>query len=202
MGTVDALGDGIPVAAAVPVPEERPTANISSSSSLAVPVAQHYADNPSSNNENVAVALVPAEETVYLMGLGYEPKEITCPFCEHQGVTSIRSTVDLFTITAVVIIFLVFWPLFWIPLVAPGCKVTEHFCTHCHRKVRACVCIGYVYVACVVTSKMVRTHVLASAPPFKILGWFGSGLCRRMRMLWVLILSLHTAHREKKKDSV
>jgi hypothetical protein len=54
------------------------------------------------------------------------PHNINCPYCQQSAVTRTRSQIDCFTITMIVILILLFWPLFWVPLVVPGCKTTEH----------------------------------------------------------------------------
>ena len=71
----------------------------------------------------------------HVSGLKLDPKRIRCPFCGEDVVTNTHRVVDLFTIICFGIIFLVFWPCCWIPLVLPGCKRTEHFCSNCHRRV-------------------------------------------------------------------
>jgi LITAF-like zinc ribbon domain len=68
--------------------------------------------------------------------LGRDPKRIQCPFCGQHTITRARTQIDVFTIVMVVLLVIFFWPLFWLPLVLPGCKTTEHFCSHCHAKVR------------------------------------------------------------------
>lgn len=56
-----------------------------------------------------------------------------CPFC---GASNTKSRVETFpswkTWLAVAAIFVVFWPLAWVPLVVDCMKTTSHFCTTCH----------------------------------------------------------------------
>lgn len=66
--------------------------------------------------------------------LGRKSVRCTCPYCKNQIVTRLRDQFDECTITAIVLLVLFFWPLFWVPMVSPECKTTEHYCTHCGMK--------------------------------------------------------------------
>jgi len=72
---------------------------------------------------------------VHLSGLTMNPARITCPHCQNEGVTNIKSLIDCCTIVTFVILIFVFWPLCWLPFVMPCCKSTEHYCSRCHRRV-------------------------------------------------------------------
>lgn len=94
------------------------------------------------------------------MNLGKDPKRITCPYCQQSAVTSTAHTIDACTVIAVVVLLILFWPVFWIreyecdhrwksntkissgsvvsfctAFVGSCCKSTNHHCGHCHRKV-------------------------------------------------------------------
>mmetsp|Transcript_11847 Transcript_11847/g.17405 ORF Transcript_11847/g.17405 Transcript_11847/m.17405 type:complete len:152 (-) Transcript_11847:101-556(-) len=70
-----------------------------------------------------------------LPGMGRSPASIVCPYCQQGSITKVREQVDGVTIVAVIVLLLVFWPLFWLPLCMPSCKATEHYCGNCQRKV-------------------------------------------------------------------
>jgi LITAF-like zinc ribbon domain len=83
-----------------------------------------------------------------LINLGRDPKRLQCPFCNEHTVTRARHQIDVFTIVMVVMLVFLFWPVCWLPLVLPGCKTTEHFCSHCQRKVRIYICITSICCCC------------------------------------------------------
>ena len=86
---------------------------------------------------NISIMLTPWVRTL----LHSNPAKITCPYCKHQGVTRTSEMIDTMTIVAVIVLLLLFWPLFWLPLCMPGCKATEHYCANCNRvvgKAEAC----------------------------------------------------------------
>jgi len=69
--------------------------------------------------------------------LGRLAANYTCPYCSHVGPTILKEKLGVCSIIAIVVLVVVFWPLFWLPLIMPGCKDKEHICPNCHRKVRA-----------------------------------------------------------------
>lgn len=71
---------------------------------------------------------------VQLPGLSKEPTSVTCPNCGHQGTTTTQYAIDACTIISVILLILLFWPLFWIPFVGTCCKSANHFCRNCHTK--------------------------------------------------------------------
>ena len=84
---------------------------------------------------NTASAAPPPAGKVSLPGLSQKASSIVCPYCNQQGVTRTRSQIDCCTVVGVIVMILVFWPLFWLPFVCPCCMTTEHYCPRCHRKV-------------------------------------------------------------------
>lgn len=58
-----------------------------------------------------------------------------CPHCAQQSRTRIRTWPNVMTWLGVLILLLLFWPLFWIPFVFDSCKQTDHFCVMCDNKV-------------------------------------------------------------------
>jgi hypothetical protein len=105
---------------------------------MAIPAGNSYKPAPASSTASrpttttTTTYTVPAPspaatgQVVNLTNLGTSPHNINCPYCQQSAVTRTRSQIDCFTITMIVILILLFWPLFWVPLVVPGCKTTEH----------------------------------------------------------------------------
>ena len=59
-----------------------------------------------------------------------------CPYCNTANVpTRTVARPDIWTLGAVVLILIVFWPLFWVPLVLRMCKTVLHYCTSCGTQV-------------------------------------------------------------------
>ena len=61
------------------------------------------------------------------------PMTITCPHCAVTAVTRPRSQIDCITTLMVVLLLLLFWPLFWLPFVIPvsanECYGNERLCS-------------------------------------------------------------------------
>jgi lipopolysaccharide-induced tumor necrosis factor-alpha factor len=76
----------------------------------------------------------PAPRIVY-GHLGRYECGMQCPFCQTTMVTRTRTSCDGMTWLFVLILFLVFWPLCWLPLCMPKCQRVHHYCTHCQQKV-------------------------------------------------------------------
>jgi LITAF-like zinc ribbon domain len=59
-----------------------------------------------------------------------------CPVCSKRNVrTRIRTAPDWLTWVTVAVLLVVFWPLFWIPLVTDACRRTTHYCTACGAEI-------------------------------------------------------------------
>ena len=139
---VEDANDNLPVAAAVPMGGETggysddPTTTTSSvhydePAVTATPVGRRPLLYPTT-----ATTTQQQQEEVYFSDLGLDRHTMaSCPFCHQQGVTNLRHLVDTFTIVAAFILFLLFWPICWLPFVLRGCQVTEHYCPNCHRRV-------------------------------------------------------------------
>jgi hypothetical protein len=67
-----------------------------------------------------------------------DPMNIKCSFCHANCMTRTSTHPDAITITLIIVIIFIFWPLFWLPLVIPGCKTTVHHCSSCNQKVGSC----------------------------------------------------------------
>ena len=59
--------------------------------------------------------------------------EICCPHCNMTGITQTKTFPNLKTLLAMVLIVVIFWPLFWVPLLVDNCKETEHSCSNCDK---------------------------------------------------------------------
>jgi LITAF-like zinc ribbon domain len=71
--------------------------------------------------------------------IGRRPTTIVCPYCQVQMQTRIRRHANMVTWIIVILLGCFFWPfcLCFLPFCCAGCLETEHYCTHCHRKVAA-----------------------------------------------------------------
>jgi len=68
--------------------------------------------------------------------LGRNPVQMNCPMCKKQNVTTRTKTYpNWMTWAAAAGMALIFWPVFWIPLVIDPAKKTEHYCSNCHENV-------------------------------------------------------------------
>jgi hypothetical protein len=122
-----AVDDTIPLATAIPIDDN--AAELLASSTLSPPGSS---TNPLHNSNSNPPLIVRQLSTLAL-----QSSQVTCPHCQQDVRTRIQRKVDLFTFIAMGILFLLCWPLCWLPLVLPGCKVTEHICPMCHHKVRS-----------------------------------------------------------------
>uniref|UniRef100_A0A7S1Y9N8 LITAF domain-containing protein n=1 Tax=Grammatophora oceanica TaxID=210454 RepID=A0A7S1Y9N8_9STRA len=59
----------------------------------------------------------------------------TCPVCNVPSVTRVRTYPDFLTWILCIVLFVLFWPIFWIPLVCDSCKMTKHYCSQCNALV-------------------------------------------------------------------
>merc|ERR1719232_1085007 len=65
--------------------------------------------------------------------LGRNPKEFTCPYCNHRGKTRIQNEISFFTL-----LWIFVWGFMFFPLAFLGCCCTKfqdsvHRCTKCNR---------------------------------------------------------------------
>jgi LITAF-like zinc ribbon domain len=54
-----------------------------------------------------------------------------CPYCGMETRTNVTIGPNVVTWVIVIVLVLVFWPLFWLPLCMDSCKSTKHFCSKC-----------------------------------------------------------------------
>ena len=67
--------------------------------------------------------------------LGSRPVSITCPSCQHTGLTKTHEQFGPCTWVSVIFLCFFCFPLFWVPFVCPSCNDVEHFCTNCGKRV-------------------------------------------------------------------
>ena len=78
---------------------------------------------------------VPRNGSENMQRLGRFSCHMKCPYCPAQMTTRIQYQVSVVTIVAIVIIVMICWPLFWLPLCLPSCKTAGHYCVNCQSKV-------------------------------------------------------------------
>ncbi len=65
--------------------------------------------------------------------LGHTSVSMKCPYCSHTGSTKLTKSFGDCTWISVIIMLIVFIPLFWVPFVFPSCQDTKHQCRKCGR---------------------------------------------------------------------
>lgn len=137
MGAEPEIDTSIPVATAAPYVPAAPNApqvsippqKQSTTVSYTIPAAS--ATPVSSSIQKPPAPGVQTTVPAGYMKLGKDPSRCTCPHCNQTMVTRTTHKIDTVTILLVIVMLLVFWPLFFLPLIIPGCKATEHYCTSC-----------------------------------------------------------------------
>mmetsp|Transcript_7772 Transcript_7772/g.12814 ORF Transcript_7772/g.12814 Transcript_7772/m.12814 type:complete len:174 (+) Transcript_7772:35-556(+) len=64
-----------------------------------------------------------------------QPCSVTCPYCQHTGLTKTNQQCGECTWISAILLLLFCFPLFWVPFVCPSCYDTEHFCRNCGKVV-------------------------------------------------------------------
>ncbi|KAJ1734395.1 hypothetical protein LPJ61_001090 [Coemansia biformis] len=67
--------------------------------------------------------------------LGRRPQTVECPWCHAVVTTRVRRQLGLKSGGAAVVVAIIAWPLFWVPLVVPGLHRKIHYCPQCQRKI-------------------------------------------------------------------
>mmetsp|Transcript_40216 Transcript_40216/g.49005 ORF Transcript_40216/g.49005 Transcript_40216/m.49005 type:complete len:200 (-) Transcript_40216:205-804(-) len=83
-----------------------------------------------------AAASAPAPPTL-MRNIGRRPVEVTCPYCNHRGMTRTRNSCDGGSCIYMVVTAIVFWPLMILPCCVSSLRETSHYCRNCSRKVGA-----------------------------------------------------------------
>ncbi|KAJ2493751.1 hypothetical protein IWW37_000382 [Coemansia sp. RSA 2050] len=68
-------------------------------------------------------------------GLGRQPQTVECPWCHAVVSTRVHRQIGAKAGGAAVLVALIAWPLFWVPLLVPGLQRKTHYCPSCHRKI-------------------------------------------------------------------
>ena len=89
---------------------------------------------PINNDQQLAIS---RSRKTHLKELGRNPTGLHCPHCGRQTITTIRDIVGVGTILGVIVMTILFFPLFWVPFCIPSCRRTHHYCGHtqCRQKV-------------------------------------------------------------------
>ena len=96
-----------------------------------VTVTEHQ--YPMTNKASISATPSPAN-TISITphrNLGSAPVTFTCPFCSHVGPTRTRSVCGDCTWISVIILLLICFPLFWVPLVCNSVSIIATFFIHC-----------------------------------------------------------------------
>lgn len=67
--------------------------------------------------------------------LGRSPQTVICPHCQEKMLTKTKKKVGGVAVASSAITCLVFWPLFWVPLVCTDCQSVVHRCSKCDRHI-------------------------------------------------------------------
>mmetsp|Transcript_21057 Transcript_21057/g.31418 ORF Transcript_21057/g.31418 Transcript_21057/m.31418 type:complete len:149 (-) Transcript_21057:480-926(-) len=129
----------IPVAEAVPAPvaEAKPPH-----------VNPAYSAPPATSSSSGARIQVPAAPTAVVNGQR-QPFMQQCPNCNQKHMTRVNDEVDCTTICYCFLLYLLFWPICWVPFVVADCKKTTHYCSNCGYAVgviEPCCCGNSKYV--------------------------------------------------------
>ncbi|GFH49446.1 hypothetical protein CTEN210_05922 [Chaetoceros tenuissimus] len=78
----------------------------------------------------------PNKTVVPLHSFSHDPMNILqCPICGNQTRTRTISSPNMITWIACAVMFFLFWPLCWVPLVVDSCKITTHYCKVCNGQI-------------------------------------------------------------------
>ncbi|KAJ2764201.1 hypothetical protein IWQ56_004578, partial [Coemansia nantahalensis] len=67
--------------------------------------------------------------------LGRRAQTVECPWCHAVVTTNVRREMGLKNGGAALLVAIIAWPLFWVPLVVPGLHRKIHYCPQCRRKI-------------------------------------------------------------------
>lgn len=85
------------------------------------------------NSGGARIQLPPAPTAV--INTQRQPFMQNCPNCKQKHMTRANDETDCTTIMYCCLLYLVFWPICWIPFVIADCKRTTHYCSNCNYKV-------------------------------------------------------------------
>jgi hypothetical protein len=131
-------GDEPPLVTATPIITTTTTA---ASSLPTVAEAIHISKlaTTTTNNNNYNSSSTTSSPLLITSGRFPTPLPTNCPHCHTTSssniTTRIRTYPSFTTWIIVLVLFLIFWPICWIPLVIDKCKMTDHYCTVCNELV-------------------------------------------------------------------
>ncbi|KAJ1835045.1 hypothetical protein IWW55_005569 [Coemansia sp. RSA 2706] len=67
--------------------------------------------------------------------LGRHSQTVECPWCHAVVTTRIKRRIGFKSGGAAVLVAVIAWPLFWVPLLVPGLHRKTHYCPQCRRKI-------------------------------------------------------------------
>ncbi|KAJ2743092.1 hypothetical protein GGI20_004005 [Coemansia sp. BCRC 34301] len=67
--------------------------------------------------------------------LGRHSQTVECPWCHALVSTRIQRKIGAKAGGAAVLVALIAWPLFWVPLLVPGLQRKTHYCPSCNRRI-------------------------------------------------------------------
>ncbi|KAJ2848890.1 hypothetical protein IWW36_003012 [Coemansia brasiliensis] len=112
------------------------------SRTLAMPVPTPYNPHEDGGMQNLQP---PDYDTVYpeaepvgpsaAEGLGRHAQTVECPWCHAVVTTRVKRRLGYKAGGAAVVVAVIAWPLFWVPLVIPGLHRKIHYCPQCRRKI-------------------------------------------------------------------
>ncbi|KAJ2664403.1 hypothetical protein IW148_001983 [Coemansia sp. RSA 1199] len=83
---------------------------------------------------NVYPQAAPVEPAAGL-NLGLHAQTVECPWCHSVVTTQIKQRIGYKSGGAAVVVALIIWPLFWVPLAMSGLRRKVHYCPQCNRKI-------------------------------------------------------------------
>ncbi|KAJ2158790.1 hypothetical protein GGF46_003524 [Coemansia sp. RSA 552] len=67
--------------------------------------------------------------------LGRKSQTVECPWCHAVITTRVKRRLGYKSGGAAVVVAIIAWPLFWVPLLIPGMHRKIHYCPQCRRKI-------------------------------------------------------------------
>ncbi|KAI9479864.1 hypothetical protein LPJ78_001010 [Coemansia sp. RSA 989] len=67
--------------------------------------------------------------------LGRHAQTVECPWCHAVVTTRVKRRLGYKAGGAAVVVAVIAWPLFWVPLLVPGLHRKIHYCPQCRRKI-------------------------------------------------------------------
>ncbi|KAJ2556425.1 hypothetical protein GGH95_005370 [Coemansia sp. RSA 1836] len=107
--------------------------------------SQGYQANPSQQQTGMREPMLPDGDDMYSPAppvgpsaagsLGRQSQTVECPWCHAVVSTRVRRKIGAKAGGAAVLVALIAWPLFWVPLLVPGLQRKTHYCPSCNRRI-------------------------------------------------------------------